>query len=160
MRQLRSLSTLTGVPSGIRPAVLWQIVGWFGLWLFWFVVSRHNHPTLVLDAIATAVLVSAVALAVYANHFWLRPRLWRAKRFTEYALAMLVALGVLALGCVLLIQQVYDLLWGPDPRRFGFWANLGLDFSGLAIHVLAITACTWIFRRVTGRRDPSEIAVG
>lgn len=117
-----------------------QALAWAALWAFWVVVSRHNHPTLRINLIASGMLVATFAAAVYANHRGLIPRLWKARRFAAYAAALLLAMGLCALICTVAIHVMYDVLWGPDPARFGFWTNLGMEFALVAFHV-AVIAC-------------------
>jgi hypothetical protein len=133
-------------------------LAWFALWGFWAAASRHNHPDLRIDAIATALLVATFAAAVYANHLWLIPRLWRTRRIAAYAAALLSVMVSLALACVVAIRLAYDLLWGPDPRRFGFWANFGMELVGVAMHVAAVAVGVWLYasRRITGGGRPSR----
>ncbi len=89
----------------------WHIAAWLALWGFWGFVSRHNHPTLVIDAIATALLLAAFAADVVA------------------------------------IKTVYDIFWGPDPRRFGFGVNSGLEFAGMTLHLLFAAVVVRLLRR-------------
>ena len=56
-------------------------------------------------------------------------------------------MSVLTALDVALIQKAYDLLWGPDVRRFGFWVNYGLDFAGMALHLLAAVVIVWLVGR-------------
>ena len=41
-----------------------QSIAWTALWGFWVFVSRHNHPNLRLNAVASALLVATFAAAV------------------------------------------------------------------------------------------------
>ena len=87
----------------------------------------------------SALLVATFAAAVYANHLWLIPRLWRRRRFdAAYAAALLLVMGLLALACTAAIHVAYDVLWGPDPARFGFLINFGMEFALVAFHVLVV----------------------
>lgn len=129
--------------NGTRPSgslIVRHAIAWAALWAFWVVVSRHNHPNLLLNALATGLLVATFAAAVYANHLRLIPRLCRRRRFAAYALALLLTMSALALACTGAIHVVYDLIHGPDPARFGFWTNFGMEFAGVTIHV-AGAAC-------------------
>ena len=109
---------------------------WVGLWCFWVVVSRNNHPTLLLNGIATGVLIIAFAASIYFNWRVLVPRYWRSRKFLAYWTWLLLAMSALTVADVAVIQKIYDVLWGPDPRRFGFWVNYGLDFTGIGLHLL------------------------
>lgn len=125
----------------------WQVAAWIGLWCFWGVISRNNHPTLLLNGVATALLLVAFAAAVYFNWLILVPRYWRRKQFLAYWVCLLLAMNVLTAVVVVLIQQAYDVLWGPDPRRFGFRVNYGLDFIGMSVHLLAAAAVVRLIPR-------------
>ncbi|MBA4115579.1 MAG: hypothetical protein H0X71_03910 [Rubrobacter sp.] len=54
-------------------------------------------------------------------------------------LSVVVTVAVLAFVVVLLIQVVYDVLWGPDPARFGFWTNLFHDGILTTVHLVVAT---------------------
>jgi hypothetical protein len=40
-----------------RPVIFLHALAWAALWGFWVVASRHNHPSLRLNAIASGLLV-------------------------------------------------------------------------------------------------------
>jgi len=130
----------------------WHAAAWIALWGFWVVVSRHNHPNLGINALATALLVTTFAAAVYANHLWLLPRYRRDGRFAAYATALPVVMASLSLACAAAIRLVYDALWGPDPLRFGFWTNFGMELAGVAIHVFAVAVGVWSFGKIARSR--------
>jgi hypothetical protein len=96
---------------------------WSGVFVFWLLATRNHHPTWTIALLATAVLVAAFALAVYVNALLLLPGLARARRWSGYAVGLLATVIILDLAAVLLIQFIYDRLWGPDPLRYGFWFN-------------------------------------
>jgi heme/copper-type cytochrome/quinol oxidase subunit 3 len=54
---------------------------------------------------------------------------------------------VITLAVVVGIQAAYDVLWGPDPLRFGFWTNVGLDFLFVSLHVLVAAGAVALFTR-------------
>lgn len=61
-------------------------------------------------------------------------------------------MSALTAAVVVAIQKVYDVLWGPDPRRFSFQVNSGMDFAGMTLHLLAAAMIIWFIgrqRRVT-----------
>jgi hypothetical protein len=137
----------------------WQVAAWIALWGFWVLISGRNHPNLLINAVATALLVTTFAAAVYANHLWLIPRYSRNGRVGAYATALVVVMTSLALACAAAIRLVYDALWGPDPLRFGFWANFGMELAGVAIHVIAVAVGVWTFGRIArgrGRMEPTS----
>ena len=131
-----------------RSAILGHALNWAALWGFWVFVSRHNHPNLRLNAIASGLLVATFAAVVYANHLWLVPRLWKGRCHAAYAAALLLVMGLLAIACTVAIHVVHDVPWEPDPARFGFLTNLGMEFALVAIHVLVIALGVWVFGRV------------
>ena len=117
----------------------------------WLVATRAYHPTLAIAAGVTAVLVAASAAAVYANHRVLAPRLaaGRSPRW-HYLASVLATVGGLDLVAVAAIQLVYAWLWHPDPRRFGFWFNVGSDGVLITAHVAAAARLVWVARRRRG----------
>ncbi|HWT01388.1 MAG TPA: hypothetical protein VN256_14155 [Pyrinomonadaceae bacterium] len=124
----------------ILHAPVWLCV--FGLWLF---ATSRFHPTWTIAVCATAILVSASALAVYLEALVLRPRLARRRLWPQYALSLLGAVAVLDLAAVLSIGAVYDWLWRPDPLRFGFWFNVLSDGFVIVLHlgVAALVTRSW-----------------
>ena len=116
---------------------------WSGLFVCWLVVTRQHHPTLTIAASATAVLVSSFALAVYANSLFLFPRFARQRLWLRYGVSLLATVAVLDLAAVLLIQFIYDRLWGADPLRYGFWFNMASDGFGIAVHLMAAMVLMW-----------------
>ena len=132
---------------------------WLGVFAFWLSATRQYHPTPVLAVLATAVLVSASALAVYVNSLFLIPRFARRHLWWQYTASLLATVAVLDLIAVLLIQFIYDWLWGPDPRRFGFWFNVLSDGIIIAAHVVAATMVMWVARFLRERtpRQPSKV---
>ena len=119
---------------------------WWAVFLFWLVVTRQYHPTLIIAVSVTIILVSSFVLAVYVNSLFLVPRFARQRRWLRYLLSVLATILVLDLGAVLLIQFIYDKLWGADPLRYGFWFNLATDGFGIAVHVVAAMVMMWVAR--------------
>ncbi len=68
-------------------------------------------------------------------------------------MSLLAAMNVLTIVVVLLIQVVYDVLWGPDPNRFGFCTNF---LYGSILIMVHLAIATWIIRlaRALGARTP------
>lgn len=126
-----------------------QIGIWSVLWIFWFFVSGDHHPTALINAIVTTLLLATYAAGVYLNHLVLIPRL--GARRPLYWGALLLVMSVLTAAVVIAIQLVYDALLGPDPRRFGFWLNFGLDFFGLALHLLLAFLLVQFLARRAGK---------
>lgn len=136
----------------MRPAssFLRHALAWAALWGFWAFVSRHNHPSLLLDVAATTLLVATFALAVYAHHLILIPCFLRRGRIAAYLAALLLVTALLSLACTLLISLVYDVLWGPDPLRFGFATNLVMELFGVVLHLVAVAAGVWLWTTIRG----------
>ncbi len=136
-----------------------HVAVWSGVFLFWLVVTRQHHPTLTIAVSATAVLVSSFVLAVYANSLFLWPRFARQRLWLRYGIFVLVTVLVLDLIAVLLIQFIYDRLWGADPLRYGFWFNMASDGLGIAVHVVAAMVLMWAarFLRRRARAQPSAL---
>lgn len=122
---------------------------WAGVFGFWLYLSSHYHPTLLVGALATAVLVAASAFAVYANRWLLSRRGFTVRRSRwRYPVLILAILIVADLVAVLTIQVVYDTLWGPDPLRFSFGSNLASDGAFIAAHLIVGTALLRFGKRV------------
>ena len=119
---------------------------WAGVLVFWLVVTRRHHPTLTIAVSATAVLVTSFALAVYANSLFLLPRFARRRLWFRYIISLLATVAVLDLVAVLMVQCIYDRLWGADPLRYGFWFNMASDGLGVATHLVAATVVMWVAR--------------
>ena len=127
-----------------------QVAVWTFLWCFWSFMSRNNHPTLFIDLIATGLMLACFAAVVYFNWLVLVPRFWYRRQFGLYWLCLAFASCALTAAVVVLIQEVYDMLWGPDLLRFGFWVNYGLDFTGMMVHLaLAALVVRLVHRRPT-----------
>ncbi|HLY07516.1 MAG TPA: hypothetical protein VKR31_17350 [Rhizomicrobium sp.] len=116
---------------------------WAVLWVLLFWVSRANHPTVMLDAVATTLMVmaSAAAFAIIVQ----------ASRSTS-AITKICAVALAIVGggilAALAIHAVYDIEVGPDPRRFGLMANIGMDTAVVAVSVTLVGAAEWGLRRV------------
>jgi hypothetical protein len=66
----------------------------------------------------------------------------------------LLVVGLLALACTVAIHVVYEILSGPDPARYGFRANFGMEFGLVASHVRLIAAGIRLLERT--RADQEE----
>ena len=124
--------------------VVTQGLFWVGLWVFWFVVSRQNHPAIGLNIMATTCLVATFALAFNLNERFLIPRVLAKRQFGLYALGLAGVQMVLALVCTGVIHLGYDLVIGPDPRRFGFVLNLAIEFALISFHVAVGRVIVWL----------------
>ena len=132
---------------------------WSGVFIFWLLVTRQHHPTLTIAISSTAVLVASFVLAVYANSLFFVPRFARRRFRLRYVISLLATVAVLDLAAVLLIQLIYDGLWGADPLRYGFWFNMASDGFGIAVHVAGAMAVMWVarFLRRSVTRQPSAL---
>ena len=137
----------------IAPIV--QAVTWLADWLACVVLARAHHPTLAIDAVATACLLAACAVAVYGNGCVLVPRLLRRGRIAAYLAALVGTTLASATVGVMVIQVVYDVMWGPDPLRYGFAFNLATDWLAVVLHVAAAMGLTRFTPRArTPLREP------
>ena len=134
-----------------------HIVIWSGVFTFWLLATRSHHPTLVIALSATAVLVAAFALAVYTNGLFLLPRLARRRLWLQYAVSLVLTVAVLDLAAVLLIQFIYDYLWGPDPLRYGFWFNVASEGILITIHLAAAMVIIWLAKYLRRRNKSSRL---
>ncbi len=136
--------------------VILHAFAWLCVFALWLVATRQFHPTWTIAVCATAILVSASALAVYLNALVLRPRF--AGRWPQYALALFTTVALLDLAAVLSIGAVYDWLWRPDPLRFGFWFNVLSDGFIIVLHLLMAAVVLWLARRTSGKQSarPTE----
>ncbi len=130
-----------------------HIAIWSGVFTFWLLTTRNHHPTLTIAILATAVLVIAFALAVYANNLFLLPRFARHRLWLQYAVSLLVTVAVLDLAAVFLIQFIYDRLWGPDPLRYGFWFNVASEGALIIIHLAAAMGLMWLAKYLRRRSE-------
>jgi hypothetical protein len=128
-----------------------QVVLWLGLWISWLLATRHYHPTLLIAVLATTILVSASALAVYINRNVLQTLFARHRSLLKYAVLLIALLVALDLTAVLSIQRIYDLLWGPDPNRFGFWFNFGSDGFIIVLHLIGAVSVEWMMKQLRKR---------
>jgi hypothetical protein len=136
-----------------------QVAAWSGVFVFWLLVTRQHHPTLTIAVSVTAVLVTSFVLAVYANSLFLLPGFARQRLWLRYVISLLATIAVIDLVAVLLIQLIYDRLWGADPLRYGFWFNMASDGFGIAVHVAAAMLVMWVarFLRRGASRQPSAL---
>jgi hypothetical protein len=130
---------------------------WSGVFTFWLLATRNHHPTLTIAILATAVLVTAFALAVYLNGLFLLPRFARRRLWLQYVVALLVTIIVLDLAAVLLIQFIYDHLWGPDPLRYGFWFNVASEGVLIIIHLAAAMGLMWFVEYLRRKSKPTRL---
>jgi hypothetical protein len=123
-----------------------NIILWTVIFAFWLFVSRAYHPTLLIAVSATGVLVAVSATAVYLNHLVLLPRYAKHHSLARYFAQLIIAIALPAILAVLMIQVIYDYLWGPDPNRFGFWQNVAYEIIFISIHVIIAMVVIKLFK--------------
>jgi hypothetical protein len=126
-----------------RSAILWLVLP-----IVWVLLTRHYHPTPIVAVLSTSILVSASALTVYINKQILYRRFVRYQSWSRYAISLIVLLAAIDLVAVLSIQGIYDLLWGTDPQRFGFWFNFAADGFIIALHSIGVVFVEWIAKQL------------
>lgn len=128
--------------SRMRVVLLWSLV-----LAFWLVVSRSNHPTLLLNLLSTSILVvcSAASFGVWNAGF--RGKSWAIRLLLRSAGT--VSFGIAA---AVIIHVVYDVIHGPDPLRFSPLANVIMDIAFVGIHVLLAWFASWLWKMATQRR--------
>jgi len=125
---------------------------WMAVLIFWILFSQKHHPTWLLNILASTVLVCVSAAAVYVNALILCPRSLVSNNWFRYALELLLLMAVLDVLAVLVIQLIYDLIHGPDPARYGFWTNVGLEAVFIGFHVAMAAFLIAISRRLRQNR--------
>jgi hypothetical protein len=124
-----------------------HLAAWLAILGVWVFVSRNHHPTLLINILATSVLVAASATAVYVNMSVLRPQFLRRRTGWRYILELIFMVSVLDVIAVITIQVIYDGLWGPDPLRYGFGTNLIYEAIFIGLHLAIGTAALAMTRR-------------
>jgi hypothetical protein len=134
-----------------------HLLAWSGVFALWLFATRQFHPRLSIALAATAILVSASALAVYLDRLWLRRRFAPRRLSWQYVASLAGVVLTLDVLAVVSIQLVYDWLWHPDPLRFGFWFNVASDGFIIALHLAAAWGVMWITSLLRGQRPPQAI---
>jgi hypothetical protein len=137
--------------------VMLHLIIWVGVFAFWLFVTRQHHPTWLVAASATAVLVSAFALAVYVNALLLWPKYAKRRLWWRYIVLLLGTVLIIDLVAVMLIQLIYDWLWGTDAGRYSFLFNMTSDGAGIIVHVVAAMGVMWIAKYLR-RSRPQPIS--
>ena len=120
---------------------------WLAILGVWVVVSRNHHPTLLINILATSVLVAASATAVYVNAAVLWPKFrWHRIRW-RYGMELICMVSALDVIAVITIQVMYDRLWGPDPLRYGVGTNLIYEAIFIGLHLVVANVAFAITRR-------------
>jgi hypothetical protein len=131
---------------------------WVGIFIGWLLATSQFHPTLLIAVLATAILVAASALAVYINQHALQTKFARHQLWLRYVVWLIVVVTALDLLAVISIQRMYDLLWGPDPNRFGFWFNLGSDGFIIVLHLIGAICVGWGVKRLRRRAQQEKVS--
>jgi hypothetical protein len=125
-----------------------SLVAWLAVGSFWLITTGGFHPTWELAVIATSTLVSAYAAAAYVNHLVLIPRYWRAGRYRKYAAALGITMAVLTAVGLAIIRTCYFMKLGPDPDPNGVYVHYGIDFIGMAFHLIVAAGIVWCVSRL------------
>lgn len=129
------------------PRISAHVLIWFAVLGLWVAASTNHHPTLLINVLATSVLVGASATAVYVNAALLWPRFLRRRSGWRYGLELLGLVSAMDVAAVLIIQALYDGLWGPDPSRYGLGTNLLYEAIFIGLHLGVATAVLALARR-------------
>lgn len=130
---------------------------WAGVFVFWLLLTRQHHPTWIVAASATAVLVATFALAVYVNNLWLLPEFAGRSLWLRFLLSLVALVAVLDVLAVLAIQLIYDWLWGTRAGRYSFWFNMASDGAGIILHLVAAMGVMWITRHLRKGKTPRAV---
>lgn len=117
------------------------IVGCLGLWVLLYWVSRNNHPTAELNAVATTIMTVAAAVS-----FLVMPRIFRGRAVLVRACACALVLLVSGTLVAMAISGVYDREIGPDPRRIGTVTNIELDTLVVVVFAAILAGLDRILR--------------
>ncbi len=122
----------------MRPKWIAFTLVWTFLYAAECVLFRSFHPTRMLDVLCVFVMmVGNVAVVLLMRSA--SPARWGRILAVELVATVVV---------VLAIQTIYDVLLGPDPRRFGFGFNFASDFALMNLHVWpALAILAWADRR-------------
>jgi hypothetical protein len=123
-------------------SVLTHLALWLVIFACWLVATRHFHPTLLIAVLATGVFVAASASAVYISR-----RIASESSRLRYIILLAVVVILLDLVAVITIQLIYDMLWGPDQNRFGFWFNIASDGFIIVLHLVGAAMARHVMRR-------------
>jgi uncharacterized membrane protein len=137
--------------------IILHLALWLGVFTFWLLVTRQHHPTWTVALLATAVLVSTFALAVYVNSLWLVPEFAGRRLWLRYLLSLVAVIIVFDLIAVLSIQLIYDCLGVPREGRYGFWFNMASDGAGIIVHVVVAMGLIWIARHLRKGAPPQSV---
>lgn len=129
--------------------ILVHLSFWFGILLFWIVVSRNNHPSFLLNCIASLTLVAASATAFYTSTLILARRYSSHHSIKQFAIEILSLVVLLDLVSVFIIQVAYNATVGPDPARFGLLANVLFEAIFIGFHLALAFGITFVWRTIT-----------
>ena len=124
-----------------------HITIWAVIFTIFLYSTLNYHPTFLIAVLASSILISASAFVVYLNRNILFVNFQKNRSITYYFVLLLVSILATDLIAVLSIQLIYDVLWGPDQNRFGFWYNFMSDGAIICFFVFGAAILQWI----TGR---------
>ena len=123
-------------------ALVFHGVYWAAAYFLWLSLTTAYHPTWPLRILSTGVLVAASAL--FSCRFITREL--KLKPLMLSAVALIVCGAVAAL----VISGIYDVLLGPDPRRFALTSNIVMDTAFVFINTIIAAIVATAVSYVTG----------
>lgn len=109
---------------------VWCVVG-----VFWWAVTKSQHPTPHLAIVTTSALIGAYAGVFFLNHGLLVPRLHQRGRVAVYWCALFLAMLAGTALALAVIRFSYTRVVGPEPD---LWATIRrhylIDFVGMLVH--------------------------
>ncbi len=126
-----------------RSASYFHLTFWILAFVFWLMATTDNHPNWTSRVASTLILTGMSAF--FACCF--TPRTFRASKI----LISLVALLGCGISAAVGIHVLYDVLIGPDPRRFPLSTNIGIDTAVILFNTIVAAFGALIVRSITGR---------
>ena len=126
-----------------RDAVYFHTLYWMAAYGVWLMLTMSYHPNWTLRLIATALLVGGSAFYACC----LTPRAWSGWPWIRSGMA-LIGCGVTT---ALMIHVIYDMLLGPDPRRFPLANNMVMDTAFVLFNTAIAALVAWILSRLTSK---------
>ncbi|MEM1423937.1 MAG: hypothetical protein AAGH64_08025 [Planctomycetota bacterium] len=134
--------------QALTPATLTlSLVAWCALGSTWYALTTRFHPDRATAALVTAALIGSYALASYANHLFLVPRL-RGRGIGYWVACAAVACVSGAVG--LLGARTVYILRGHTPGSPLY--NLAIDTFGAIVHLAIAAGVVWLWKRAHPQR--------
>ena len=130
----------------------WSLLAWLAVGAFWLLTTRNFHPTWALALITTGSLVTAYALASYANHLLLIPRYLHAGFLWKYLAALLGVMVVLTGLALTVLRISYIRALGPNSVR-SLEVDFGIDLLGMGVHLAGAAGVVWAVGEFARRRS-------